>query len=74
MKDLKAEGYARFNLWGIAPPGQPHHRYAKVTTFKTGFGGKVVNFVPAHDLVVSKLKYIPDFFVETARRRVRRLG
>ena len=74
MKDLKAEGYTRFNLWGIAPPGQPHHRYAKVTTFKTGFGGKVVNFVPAHDLVVSKLKYIPDFFVETARRRVRRLG
>ncbi|MBQ9016735.1 peptidoglycan bridge formation glycyltransferase FemA/FemB family protein [Candidatus Saccharibacteria bacterium] len=74
MKDLKAEGYARFNLWGIAPPGQPNHRYAKVTTFKTGFGGEVVNFVPAHDLVVSRLKYLPDFFVETARRRVRRLG
>lgn len=73
MKDLKAEGYERFNLWGIAPAGQPNHRYAKVTTFKTGFGGEVVNFVPAHDLVISKVKYLPNLLVETARKRHRHL-
>lgn len=73
MKDLKAEGYTRFNLWGIAPEGQPHHRYAKVTTFKTGFGGDIVNFVPAHDLVISKIKYLPDLVIETARKRCRHL-
>lgn len=73
MKDLKTEGYERFNLWGIAPEGQPHHRYAKVTTFKTGFGGDIVNFVPAHDLVISKIKYLPDLIIETARKRRRHL-
>ena len=73
MKDLKAEGYERFNLWGIAPENQPHHRYAKVTTFKTGFGGDIVNFVPAHDLVISKIKYLPDLVIETVRKRRRHL-
>ncbi len=73
IQDLKAEGYERFNLWGIAPAGQPHHRYAGVTTFKTGFGGEIVEFVPAHDLVISKMKYMKDLLVETARKKRRHL-
>ena len=73
MKDLKKEGLERFNLWGIAPPGQPNHRYAGVTTFKTGFGGEVVEFVPAHDLVISKVGYLKDLVVEKARKRRRHL-
>ena len=73
MKDLKLEGYARFNLWGIAPENQPNHRYAGVTTFKTGFGGEVVEFVPAHDLVISKMRYAADFAFETMRKKKRRL-
>ncbi len=73
MKDLKAAGYERFNLWGIAPAGQPNHRYAGVTTFKTGFGGEVVEFVPAHDLVISKVRYAADFAFETLRKKKRHL-
>lgn len=73
MKDLKAEGYERFNLWGIAPAGQPNHRYAGVTTFKTGFGGEVVEYVPAHDLVISKIGYLKDLVVEKARKKRRHL-
>ena len=73
MKDLKAEGYERFNLWGIAPPGQPNHRYAGVTTFKTGFGGEVVEYVPAHDLVIAKMRYAADFAFETLRKKRRKL-
>lgn len=73
MRDLKSEGYARFNLWGIAPANQPNHRYAGVTTFKTGFGGEVVEFVPAHDLVISKMRYAADFAFETMRKKKRRL-
>lgn len=73
MKDLKKAGYKRFNLWGIAPPGQPNHRYAGVTTFKTGFGGAVLEYVPAHDLIISKLGYLKDYVVEAARKKKRRL-
>lgn len=73
MKDFKAEGYERFNLWGIAPAGQPNHRYAGVTTFKTGFGGEIVEFVPAHDLVISKIKYVKNLTVETMRKKRRHL-
>ena len=73
MRDLKAEGYERFNLWGIAPAGQPNHRYAGVTTFKTGFGGEVTEFVPAHDLVISKFKYLKNCAVEVVRKKRRHL-
>lgn len=73
MKDLKKEGYERFNLWGIAPAGQTNHRYAGVTTFKTGFGGEIIEFVPAHDLVISKIGYMKDLIVETARKKRRHL-
>lgn len=71
--DAKRDGYERFNLWGIAPAGQPNHRYAGVTTFKTGFPGEVVEFVPAHDLVVSKGRYLADFAFETLRKKRRHL-
>lgn len=73
IKDLKFKGYKRFNLWGIAPPNQPHHRYAGVTTFKTGFGGEITEYVPAHDLIISKLKYLPNLIVEKARKKKRHL-
>ena len=73
MRDLKEAGYERFNLWGIAPPGQPGHRYAKVTTFKTGFGGEVVEYVPAHDMVISRVGYLKDLVVEKARKKRRHL-
>ena len=73
MKDLKKVGCKRFNLWGIAPAGQPNHRYAGVTTFKTGFGGEVIEYVAAHDLIISKVGYLKDFVVETIRKKKRRL-
>ena len=73
MRDLKKAGYKRFNLWGIAPAGQPNHRYAGVTTFKTGFGGEIIEYVPAHDLVLSKVGYLKDYVVESIRRKKRHL-
>ncbi|MBQ2638289.1 peptidoglycan bridge formation glycyltransferase FemA/FemB family protein [Candidatus Saccharibacteria bacterium] len=73
IKDLKTMHIDRFNLWGIAPPGVEHHRYSGVTTFKTGFGGRVVEFIPAQDLVINKLRYKLDELVETARKKKRNL-
>ncbi|MBQ3320933.1 peptidoglycan bridge formation glycyltransferase FemA/FemB family protein [Candidatus Saccharibacteria bacterium] len=73
MRDLKEEGHERFNLWGIAPKGNPNHRYAGVTTFKTGFGGEVVEYVSAHDLIISKVGYLKNLVVEKARKKRRHL-
>lgn len=73
MRDLKVMDVKRFNLWGIAPEGQPHHRYAGVTTFKKGFGGEVVEFVPAQDIILNKLRYLMNLAVETARKKKRHL-
>lgn len=73
IRDLKKAGIKRYNLWGIAPPNQPNHRYAGVTTFKTGFGGTVIAFIPAHDFIVSKLRYAPDYLIETIRKKRRHL-
>ena len=74
MKDLKAEGYERYNLWGIAPDGAKNHRYSGVTIFKTGFGGEKISFVPAYDLVLSPVRYAFDLLVETLRKKRRRLS
>lgn len=73
IQDLKELGIKRYNLWGIAPPDQPNHRYAGVTTFKKGFGGEVVEFIPAQDLVISPLRYQFNLLVETIRRKRRKL-
>ena len=73
IKDLKVIGIERFNLWGIAPPGVEHHRYSGVTTFKTGFGGDVVEFIPAQDIVIDKLKYKFDDIIENVRKKKRNL-
>lgn len=73
IRDLKQQGIERYNLWGIAPPGQKKHRYAGVTTFKTGFGGEVVEFVPAQDLIISRSRYLKDWLIETVRKKKRHL-
>jgi len=73
IKDLKKFGIKRYNLWGIAPHGQKNHRYAGVTTFKTGFGGEIVEFVPASDLIIRRFRYLLNLLVETARKKKRHL-
>ena len=73
IRDLKTLGISRFNLWGIAPPGVEKHRYSGVTTFKTGFGGRVVEFIPAQDIIINPLRYKFDKLVETARKKKRNL-
>lgn len=73
MRDAKIAGRTRLNLWGIAYSDDPHHRYAGVTTFKRGFGGRDVVFVHAHDLVVRRLRYELDYIIETIRRKKRGL-
>lgn len=73
IKDAKAAGFKRYNLFGIAPPGAVHHRYAGVTTFKKGFGGAEVDYLPAHDLVIDPAKYQFTKLIEVIRKKRRNL-
>lgn len=73
IKDLKKLGIERYNLWGVAPSGQKQHRYAGVTTFKTGFGGEAIEFVPAQDLVLRPVRYGIDWIIEMIRKKRRHL-
>ena len=73
IRDAKDLGFRRYNLFGIAPPNSPKHRYAGVTTFKTGFGGNQVTYMPAHDLVIRKLRYQFVRILENARKKHRHL-
>lgn len=74
MRDLKKAGFKRYNLWGIAPKGAKKHRYAGVTTFKTGFGGEITEYVPAQDLVIKKGRYFVNWLVEKIRSKRRHLS
>ena len=73
IQDAKAKGMKRYNLFGIAPANVQKHRYAGVTTFKKGFGGEVVNYLPAHDLVIKPLHYKITKIIEVIRKRYRHL-
>ncbi len=72
IKSAKKRGLKFYNFWGIAPVNEPHHRFAGVTVFKTGFGGERIDWLHAHDLPVSKLYWI-TFAFETLRKIFRRL-
>lgn len=73
IRDAKKLGLKRYNLFGIAPPNSPHHRYAGVTTFKTGFGGEQLAYLPAHDLVIRKTHYSMVHCLEEIRKKRRHL-
>ena len=72
IQEAKKRGLSRYNFWGIAPLDKPKHRFAGVTLFKTGFGGYQVDYLPAHDLVVSPGYYF-NYLIETFRRLSRHL-
>lgn len=74
IKEAKRRGLSRYNLWGVAKPEQTSHRFYGVSIFKRGFGGQDVAYVPAQDLVIDRLRYSVNYFIELARRKVRKLG
>ena len=73
IRDARNLGFKRFNLFGIAPPNSPNHRYAGVTTFKTGFGGDKITYLPAHDLVIRPMRYKLVHLIESIRKKKRHL-
>lgn len=72
IRDAKGMGKTRYNFWGIAYSDDPNHRFAGVTTFKRGFGGQDVTYVPAHDIVL-RHTYLKTWLIETIRKKRRKL-
>lgn len=72
IKTAKKKGIKYYNFWGIAPADAKKHRFMGVTTFKKGFGGIAIDWVPAQDYVISKY-YIFTKVIETLRKRIRGL-
>lgn len=72
IREAKKREEKYYNFWGIAPNDNPKHRFAGVTLFKTGFGGERIDWLHAHDLVVSPF-YLLTYIFETIRRIFRGL-
>ncbi len=72
IQEAKRRGCKHYNFWGIAPAAAKTHRFAGVTLFKKGFGGKAIDWLHAHDLPLSPLYYATYAF-ETGRRIMRGL-
>lgn len=67
IREAKKRGLKYYNFWGIAPSDRPNHPWSGLTLFKTGFGGRAMSFVHAHDLPVSALYSLPRL-VENIRK------
>lgn len=72
IREAQRRGCTRYNFWGITKPDQTGHRFAGVSTFKRGFGGFEVAYLPAHD-IPTHWKYWLLYAFETVRRKIRRL-
>jgi len=72
IKEAKNRGCRIFDLWGIAPTDNPRHRFAGVTVFKKGFGGKRIDYLHAQDLPL-KWFYWLSFGFEIIRKLKRRV-
>lgn len=60
IQDAQHKGNIFYDMWGIAPssrPFQKSERWAGITRFKNGFGGKEKNFVGAFDLPIQSFWY-----------------
>ena len=67
IRDAIGRGDRVYNFWGVAPEGVKKHPFAGVTTFKTGFGGQLLELQHCIDLPLSK-KYWQTFVIEMVRK------
>jgi lipid II:glycine glycyltransferase (peptidoglycan interpeptide bridge formation enzyme) len=50
-------GFQHYDLYGVAPPDKPNHRFKDISIFKRKFGGFEVRLVPTLDLVYDRAAY-----------------
>lgn len=58
IQDAIKEGYKFYDFGGIAPEGaEPNHRWAGISRFKRGFGGEIISYIGARDLILDNIWY-----------------
>lgn len=67
IRDALDRGDSIFSFWGISPEGVRKHPFAGVRTFKTGFGGELLEIQHCFDIPVSRKYYLTRAF-ETWRK------
>ena len=57
IKLCKEQGCTAYDLFGIAPPDQPHHPWAGISDFKEKFGGTVILYPSEQQIVLRPWKH-----------------
>ncbi len=57
IKQAHTRGVKDYDLWGIAPDDIPNHKWAGITRFKRGFGGRQVVFPAALNAILQPAWY-----------------
>lgn len=68
--EAKKRGCQIYDFYGASPENKPNHPWAGPTFFKKSFGSYRVDYLPAHDLILSPL-YWKTWLIETIRRKKR---
>lgn len=67
IQDALQRGDRVYNFWGISPEGQTKHPFAGVRTFKTGFGGQLLEITHCMDVPMNT-RYHALRAIETLRK------
>jgi lipid II:glycine glycyltransferase (peptidoglycan interpeptide bridge formation enzyme) len=67
VTEALARGDRVYNFWGISPEGVTRHPFAGVRTFKTAFGGRLLELAHCTDIPLSK-KYLVTLGIEMIRK------
>lgn len=57
IQDAKKEGYQIYDFGGVSPENEADHKWAGISRFKRGFGGKQIDSVGTSDLVYNNFWY-----------------
>lgn len=70
IRALKQKNIEQYNFWGIAPRNDRNHPWSGLTRFKTGFGGREVEYLHAQDIPLSPMYWV-TYIIEHLRKRRR---
>lgn len=72
IQEAKKRKMKWYNFWGVSPDN-PSHRFYRLSVFKRGFGGREIEYLPAHDLITHYPLYAINYAIELIRKKLRHL-